>query len=347
MAKSNGYTATALKQLEYWYKINGKNTTKAGYNAYKNKPGGDGSGKSTNDPDASGNKAKIKKNRSNNAASKKPTALTKAQTTAKGGVSPPFKQKVNGKPLPKGYTEKDKKFLDKQKEDVVRREDLDAKGKAIYDANLAKAAAKKKTKKSPLEFGWKDALDAGQLALTAGGMVPGWGIVPDAINTVVSGGRAAYAKATGNKEETNKHMLNMGLNAAMMIPAAGQAVASSKLALNAAGKTKKVLDATKKATDITTKVLKGNKYGTNSTKVGNLTKKLIVGKGNKNAYNLVSGKGVVKAKKLGGKAVEVVSGGKTNKPITKPKANHALNTSKTKTNKKTNSYNFNKTNSYG
>ena len=255
--------ASALKQT-YYYKIDGKKVSKADYNNYSNKPGDmEGGGKTTNDPDANGNKAKIANDRSNNKASKKPTALTEAQT--KLVKKPPFK--------------------------------------ARQSQRLGGAG------RSPLHFGWKDGLDAAQLALTAGGMVPGWGIVPDALNTVVSGGRAAYAKVKGNKEETNKHMLNMGLNAAMMIPAAGQAVASSKLALNAAGKTKKVLDATKKVTDITTKVVKGNKYGTNSTKVGNLTKKLIVGKGNKNAYNLVSGKGVVKAKKLGGKAVEVVSGG--------------------------------------
>ena len=227
---NTGYSAIKQVASAYWYKINGKNTTKAAYNAYKNKPGGDEGGKSTNDPDANGNKAKIKKDRSNNAASKKSTALTKAQTTAKGGVSPPFKQKVNGKPLPKGYTKKDKKFLDKQKEDVVRREDLDAKGKAIYDANLAKAAAKKKTKKSPLEFGWKDALDAGQIALTAAGTIPGVGIIADGVNTVVSGGRAAYAGATGDKKGVKEHTTNMALNAAMMIPVVGQGVASTKLA---------------------------------------------------------------------------------------------------------------------
>ena len=48
---------------KYWYKINGKVTTKAAYNAYENKPGGDEIGKQTNDPDASGNKAKIAKDR--------------------------------------------------------------------------------------------------------------------------------------------------------------------------------------------------------------------------------------------------------------------------------------------
>tara|TARA_R110002012_G_scaffold317015_1_gene532747 strand:- start:255 stop:440 length:186 start_codon:yes stop_codon:yes gene_type:complete len=36
------------------------------------------------------------------------------------------------KKYPKGYTKKDIKFLKDQNEDVVRYEDLDAKGKAIW-----------------------------------------------------------------------------------------------------------------------------------------------------------------------------------------------------------------------
>jgi len=38
---------------KYWYKINGKKASKAQYKAYKNKPGGDESGKQTNDPNVS------------------------------------------------------------------------------------------------------------------------------------------------------------------------------------------------------------------------------------------------------------------------------------------------------
>ena len=51
----------------------------------------------------------------------------------------PAKQK---KTFPKSYTKKDIKFLKKQREDIVRREDLDAAGKKIYDANQAKLKAK-------------------------------------------------------------------------------------------------------------------------------------------------------------------------------------------------------------
>tara|TARA_R100001463_G_scaffold133220_1_gene194424 strand:- start:37 stop:633 length:597 start_codon:yes stop_codon:yes gene_type:complete len=55
---------------------------------------------------------------------------------------------IDGKEYPKGYTKKDVAFLKKQREDVVRYEDLDAKGKAIYDAkrkNKKPLKAKKKT----------------------------------------------------------------------------------------------------------------------------------------------------------------------------------------------------------
>jgi len=55
---------------------------------------------------------------------------------------------IDGKEYPKGYTKKDVAFLKKQREDVVRYEDLDAKGKAIYNAkrkNKKPLKAKKKT----------------------------------------------------------------------------------------------------------------------------------------------------------------------------------------------------------
>ena len=52
------------------------------------------------------------------------------------GVSPLKKvnddEKKKKPALPKGYTEADRKFLKQQNEDVVRYEDLDAKGKAIW-----------------------------------------------------------------------------------------------------------------------------------------------------------------------------------------------------------------------
>ena len=49
--------------------------------------------------------------------------------------------KLKGKKLPKGYTKKDKKFLEEQNEDVVRYEDLDEKGKAIWRSQGKKVPA--------------------------------------------------------------------------------------------------------------------------------------------------------------------------------------------------------------
>jgi len=247
MAKT-GYSAVKQVASAYWYKINGKNTTKAAYNAYKNKPGGDEGGKSTNDPDANGNKAKIKKDRSK---------LTKAQTTAKGGVSPPLKQKVDpdapGTPGTPGY------------EPPVKRSDLDAKGKAIWDKNHAKKGKtilrvpgkiKKKTKKSPLEFDWKDALDTTQKTLVGAGMIPGYGNIADGLNTAISAGRAGYAKYKGDEAGYKEHRNNAAVNATMMIPGIGQTAATAKLTSMGLKEGSKYLakNVVKKAPKVITKV---------------------------------------------------------------------------------------------
>ena len=39
---------------------------------------------------------------------------------------------IDGKTYPAGYTKKDVKFLEEQREDIVRYEDLDEKGKEIF-----------------------------------------------------------------------------------------------------------------------------------------------------------------------------------------------------------------------
>jgi len=75
-----------------------------------------------------------------------------------GFKSSPAKQQdsivIDGKTYPKGYTKKDVEFLKKQREDVVRYEDLDEKGKAIWNKRMQDAVKKKgmhipKKKKSP------------------------------------------------------------------------------------------------------------------------------------------------------------------------------------------------------
>ena len=57
--------------------------------------------------------------------------------------------KIDGKMYPKGYTKKDVKFLKEQREDVVRYEDLDAKGRAIWKKQGKPIP---KAKKSPAKF---------------------------------------------------------------------------------------------------------------------------------------------------------------------------------------------------
>ena len=251
--KSNGYTAQKLgfdnrrpfnlglssqksesspfkaTEGKYYYKIGGKNVTKAEYNAYKN-PVGDGPTKSTNDPDASGRKAEIQAAREK--LPKRATVLTKAQTKVKDQGTkikkkPPFKIKIKGKKLPKGYTEKDAKFLKEQNEDVVRREDLDEKGKKLYDKRQAQIKARKKAKKSPMKNKFLNRIQKG---LSVAGMVPGIGNVADIANTAVSGARAGYAKYKGDTKGAKKHLANMAINATSAVPGLGLAAGGAKLA---------------------------------------------------------------------------------------------------------------------
>ena len=76
-------------------------------------------------------------------------------------------------------------------------------------------------------------MDKVQDSLTVAGMTPGLGFFPDALNTVISAGRGAYNYATGDTERANSQMGDLALNAASMIPAAGQAAAGLKLAKTA------------------------------------------------------------------------------------------------------------------
>ena len=70
------------------------------------------------------------------------------------------------------------------------------------------------------------AADIGQGALTIGGMIPIVGNVFDAANTAWSAGRAAIASSP---EARKKHLKNMAVNAAAMIPGAGLAVGAGKI----------------------------------------------------------------------------------------------------------------------
>jgi|TARA_R110002012_G_scaffold218117_1_gene389393 hypothetical protein len=73
------------KQNPYWYKVDGKPVPKYVYNKYKNKPGKmEGGGKTTNDPDPAGVRAKRKVFRERlfqrDNLTRKPTMLTEKQT---------------------------------------------------------------------------------------------------------------------------------------------------------------------------------------------------------------------------------------------------------------------------
>lgn len=74
-----------------------------------------------------------------------------------------------------------------------------------------------------------NAIDKFQDGLTLAGMAPKLGIIPDAINTGISGIRAAYNYATGDTARADSQILDMGKNALSMVPAYGQTVAATKL----------------------------------------------------------------------------------------------------------------------
>jgi len=61
-------------------------------------------------------------------------------------------------------------------------------------------------------------LDHLQTMLTTGGLVPAYGIVPDLVNTAISGGRGFYSWLTGDRDGTTKHMENMAINATSAVP---------------------------------------------------------------------------------------------------------------------------------
>ena len=101
-------------------------------------------------------------------------------------------------------------------------------------------------KAKPLFSSVSNALDTGQDVLTAAGLTPGAGIVPDAINTGVSIVRGGYALVTGDKEGVKKHATNTAVNAASGIPLAGIGVGSVKLA----GKALDIAEGAQKASSV-------------------------------------------------------------------------------------------------
>ena len=102
-------------------------------------------------------------------------------------------------------------------------------------------------------------LDKAQTALTAAGMVPMFGNLADGANTLVSAGRAGYAKYKGDTKGAKKHMANAAINAAAMVPGAGLAVGAGKLAAKGAKAIKGGKVAQKVATEGGKVIAKGGK----------------------------------------------------------------------------------------
>ena len=129
------------KENPYWYKVNGNKVSKYVYNKYENKPGSDEIGKQTNDPDASGNKAKIEKDRANNEASKKPPLNYKKTPV---DFKSPVKQSIQDSTVRHNIRTDikiERKLTDKEKE-------IQAANKTIQDSSKKKSVVYDKNKKN-------------------------------------------------------------------------------------------------------------------------------------------------------------------------------------------------------
>lgn len=125
------------------------------------------------------------------------------------------------------------------------------------------------------QAGWGDSfLDWTQTGLSAVGMVPGIGNIADAVNTGISGGRAAYAAYQGDDEAKKKYLGDMALNATAMIPGVGQMATAGKAAKGFTNVAKAIGD---DAVKMSAKALTGptamaTKYANKAQDVANITK---------------------------------------------------------------------------
>ena len=104
-----------------------------------------------------------------------------------------------------------------------------AKSKASGVYNKAKEVYDETDFKTPIN----KALDYTQTTLSAAGLTPAVGIIPDAINTAISAGRTGHATITGDDDAAKKYGTSLALNAASMVPVAGQAAGVASLANDA------------------------------------------------------------------------------------------------------------------
>ena len=100
-----------------------------------------------------------------------------------------------------------------------------AKNYASEKYDQAKKAYDETDFKTPIN----KALDYTQTAMSGAGMIPIVGNAVDLVNTGISGARAGYAYATGDKEGVTDHLENAALNAASAVPGAGQAAGALAL----------------------------------------------------------------------------------------------------------------------
>ena len=147
---------------------------------------------------------------------------------------------------------------------LSRRSPLNAFGepsKKKEEENPATDIIEKENKKSEEQgYNWTDGVTD---ALTVAGMIPGLGIVPDAINTVFNLGGAGVAALTGGN--ASKYLGNAALAGGAMIPGIGQGVSGVKLAAKLAPKT--------------VKTVKGLDAGSKVLKAGQVAKKVKKAKG--------------------------------------------------------------------
>ena len=109
-------------------------------------------------------------------------------------------------------------------------------------------------------------LDWAQDGLTAAGLVPGFGAIPDLVNSAVSAGRAGYAGITGDKEGAKSHLTNLGLNLAAAVPVAGQVAGATKLARSANQIQKGIKSIVPDLGEVSVKAGKAQKHGVKGIK---------------------------------------------------------------------------------
>ena len=131
-----------------------------------------------------------------------------------------------------------------------------------YDAtnNAVRAGVGLKFQKGGVKYNTMDKI---QDSLTLGGLTPGVGLIPDAINTGISGVRALYNYATGDTARAKSQMGDLAMNAATIIPGAGQAAGLIKLGAR------------------TGKVVKGVKTGKKIKSASKLTESAVENKSGK------------------------------------------------------------------